>query len=116
MAARKTRGTGTLQAALREFASARPHGWDHSEWTGFLDQLRERGFEIDDPEKIGRQLERERLTVRLEQLKGVGPARVGSLVERFGTVWNLSQAGADEIAAVPNIPRGVAEEIQQKIQ
>lgn len=109
-------GTGTLQSALREFASERPDGWDHGDWMSFLDQLRERGFEIDDPEEIGRQLERERLAVRLEQVKGVGPARVRSVVERYGTLWSLSQADVDEIAAIPNMPRGVAEEIQQTIQ
>lgn len=117
MAARKAGGaTGSRQVALREFASAHPEGWDHREWVSFLDQLRERGFETDDPEEIGRQLERERLSVRLEPVKGVGPARVRALVERFGTVWDLSQADADEIAALPNIPRSVAEEIRQTIE
>jgi hypothetical protein len=113
--AKAERGTGSLQAALREFVSAHPEGWDHGEWMSFLERIRERGFTTDDPDEIGRQLERERLALRLEQVKGVGPARVRSVVDRYGTLWELSQADVDEIAAVPNISRGLAEEIQHRI-
>ncbi|HEY0035397.1 MAG TPA: hypothetical protein VGB66_01855, partial [Longimicrobium sp.] len=50
-----------LQADLRAFAIARPSGWNHEDWLGFLDFLREKGHDLSAPEEIGSRLERERL-------------------------------------------------------
>lgn len=47
----------------------------------------------------------------LDEIPGVGPTRRKALIKAFGSVKKLKQATADEIAAVPTIPRAVAEEI-----
>jgi hypothetical protein len=104
-----------MRSDLREFASTRPDGWSHDEWLGLLDSLRERGHDTSDTETIGRDLERERLSVTLERIPGLGPRKVDALVDRFGTLWSLRQANAEEIASVPTIPRNLAERIVEAV-
>ncbi|HET6763866.1 MAG TPA: hypothetical protein VFH27_09335 [Longimicrobiaceae bacterium] len=91
-------GKPNLAAELREFVGARPDGWGHGEWTGLLDHLASRGHDTSNPDGIGMQLERERLSARLAGL-GLAPARVKKLVERFGTLWSLGHADAAELEA-----------------
>lgn len=104
-----------LRADLRDFAAARPEGWSHDDWLNFLDHLRERGHETGRPEEIGTMLENERLATVLEQVPGVGPRRVEALVGCFGTLWNLRQASVDDVAAVPSVPRALAERIKERV-
>lgn len=106
---------GDLQTELHEFASARRDGWSHDDWLGLLDRLRERGHDTDDPERIGSLLERERLAVMLAGVQGMGPRRVEALLQRFGSVWALRNAGVDEIAATPQIPRSLAERVAREV-
>ncbi|MEI7814333.1 MAG: excinuclease ABC subunit UvrC [Coriobacteriia bacterium] len=47
----------------------------------------------------------------LDDIDGVGPKRKKALLKAFGSLKRLRSASADEIAAVPGIPREVAEEI-----
>ena len=47
----------------------------------------------------------------LDDVPGVGPARKKALLKQFGSVKRVREASVDEIAAVPGIPRDVAEEI-----
>ena len=47
----------------------------------------------------------------LDDVPGVGPKRKKALLKAFGSVKRLREATVDEIAAVPGIPRDVAEEI-----
>jgi excinuclease ABC subunit C len=47
----------------------------------------------------------------LDDIPGVGPKRKKALTKAFGSVRNLRSATVDEIAAVPGIPREVAEDI-----
>jgi len=47
----------------------------------------------------------------LDDITGLGPKRKKALLKVFGSVKRLRQATVDEIAAVPGIPRDVAEEI-----
>lgn len=105
-----------LRTDLREFASARPEGWSHDEWLGLLDSLRERGHNISDSESIGRELERERLSVTLERVPGLGPKKVEAVAARFGTLWSLRHASAEEIASVPSIPRNLADRIAETVR
>jgi hypothetical protein len=109
-------GSPDLRRDLRDFASARPEGWDHRDWVSFLDHLRERGHDTSDPDGIGTALEQERLAVVLERIQGVGPARLRSLVEQFGSLWNLRQAGAEQIANTTSVPRSLAERIQEAVR
>ena len=102
-----------LRTDMREFASARPEGWDHSDWLSFLDHLKERGHDTSSPDDIGRQLERERLAVVLSGVRSLGPKRVEGLVGRFDTLWSMRRADVDEIAAVPGMNRSLAEKVRQ---
>ncbi len=47
----------------------------------------------------------------LDEIPGVGPKRRKLLLKAFGSVKRLREASVDDIAAVPGIPREVAEEI-----
>ena len=38
---------------LRAFAGARPSGWNHDDWVGFLTDLAAKGHDCSDPEQIG---------------------------------------------------------------
>ena len=102
-----------LRADLRAFITARPAGWGHEDWLAFLDHLRERGHDTSDPETIGQALERERLTSMLERVQGMGPRRVGSLVDRYETVYSCARADVDDIAALPGMTRALAEKVRQ---
>jgi len=109
------RRKGDLRKDLRDFASARPQGWNHDDWIQFLESLHARGHNIEDREEIGRELERERLDLALSRIDGV-PAKCRKLlVERFGTVWKLRSEGADEIATLCGISPEVAERVRAEI-
>jgi len=91
-------GKANLTADLREFVRARPDGWGHADWTGFLDHLASRGHDTSNPDEIGMQLERERLTSKLGELGLSGP-RAKKVVDQFGTLWSLRHADAAELQA-----------------
>lgn len=54
---------------------------------------------------------RRNLRSMLEDLPGVGKTRAATLLRHFGSLKQLKQASAEEIAAVPTIPRELAERI-----
>jgi len=59
-----------------------------------------------------RELRGKAMTVSiLEDVPGLGPKRRKLLMRTFGSMKRLRAAGVDEIAAVPGIPRAVAEEV-----
>jgi hypothetical protein len=101
--------SGSLRAELRGFAASRPQGWNHDDWTALLTALSNRGHDVDDPERIGEALERERLASVLADVPGMGPRRIDALVTRFATLWRLSQADVAELVALRTIPRALAE-------
>lgn len=104
--------TGTdLRSDLREFAKGRPQGWNHEEWLGFLEDLRGRGHNIHDHEALGSMLERERINVMLEKVPGLGPQRIESLAQRYGNIWRLREADAEQIAVEARLPREVAHRV-----
>lgn len=113
-AKRKTRthpGGSGRSAELSRFVDEHPEGWEHRDWLGLLDRLRDQGHDTADQDAVGAELERERLSRSLARLPGVGPRRVQALATHFGTLWALRHTSADEIAAVPGVPRAVAERI-----
>jgi hypothetical protein len=114
--AEKTDAGSELQQDLREFAGARPQGWSHEDWLSFLDYLKGRGHDTGDAEAIGRRLERERIALALEGVEGLGPRRVEALEQRFGNLWHLRQASAEEIAALPTISRPLAQRIRERLE
>jgi hypothetical protein len=114
----RTRGTSDgvdLKKALRDFAAARPDGWNHDDWIHFLEDLKARGHNINDRDAVGRMLERERLGVLLEKVPGMGPQRIQKLADKFGTVWRLRDASTDEIADAANLPRALAEKVREAV-
>jgi hypothetical protein len=121
-AARKSASAGRgakqpdLRKDLREFASARPQGWDHDDWLAFLENLQTRGHNISDREAIGVALEKERLHIALGGLKGIGPQKRQSLVDYYGNLWQLRHADVDEIARVGNLQRKDAERIKSDLR
>lgn len=119
-AARKTSSRGSrqpdLKKDLREFASARPQGWNHEDWLEFLESLQTRGHNISDREAIGVALEKERLHLALAALKGIGPQKRESLAEYYGNIWQLRHADLDEITRVGNIQRKDAERIKSELR
>jgi excinuclease UvrABC nuclease subunit len=105
---RPVRANG-LQMELRRFATSRPHGWNHDDWMALLTQLRSEGHDVEDAECVGNALERERLAVVLSGVPGLGPRRIDAIVNRFTTIWRLSQAEVTDLVALRTIPRSLAE-------
>jgi excinuclease ABC subunit C len=52
---------------------------------------------------------------KLEDIPGIGPKRRASLLQRFGGVRGVAQAGADDIAKVDGISRELADEIYRAL-
>ncbi len=50
---------------------------------------------------------------QLDSVPGVGPKRRKILLKKFGSVKNIRAASVEELAAVPNIPRALAETIKE---
>jgi hypothetical protein len=113
--ARTSRSRLDLAADLRDFIGVHPSGWAHEDWLTLLEELRARGHDIDDSDAIGAMLERERLSVALESVDGMGARRIRSLSERFGTLWNLRQAPVEELVGSCRIPRPLAERIRSAV-
>jgi hypothetical protein len=111
-----SRGGPDLRADARGFVSGRPQGWNHDEWLGFLEDLRQRGHNVEDRDAIGSLLERERLGVMLEKVPGIGAQRVRSIADHYGNVWRLKDASADELSRDAKIPRPLAERILDSVR
>ena len=52
-----------------------------------------------------------RRTSRLEEIGGIGPKRRKALITHFGGLQGISNAGVDQLTAVPGISRDLAEKI-----
>jgi hypothetical protein len=118
-AGRKSAGRGgktDLRGDLRRFIDENPEGWGHDQWQGLLGRLGQSGHDVSDPDRIGMELERERVSSRLERVEGVTPKHAKSIAERFGTLYSLRNAGADEIERVAKVPREVAERIRSQLR
>lgn len=52
---------------------------------------------------------------QLEEIPGLGPARIGAILRHFGSVRRLREASAEEIAEVPGVGPAIAAEIVRKL-
>ena len=55
------------------------------------------------------------LASTLDAVPGVGPRRRTALLQAFGSIQKIQKASVDEIAAVPGIPRHVAEALKEQL-
>ena len=104
-----------LRKALRDFASARPQGWNHEDWLAFLEDLERRGHNISDREAIGVALEQERLLMALGQVRGIGPRKRQAIAENYGNLWQLQHADPEEISSIGSISLKDAERIRAEL-
>jgi hypothetical protein len=104
-----------LRKELQRFVAEHPQGWDHEQWLGLVESLRGRGHSVDDPDRTGTLLERERLAAGLKGIPGVGSHRIQTLADRYGSIWNLRSADATELAQTIKAPRSLAERIQSAV-
>ncbi len=59
--------------------------------------------------------EKRSLASVLDEIPGIGPKRKKALIKAFGSLEKLKQASVDEIAALPEIPRSLAELIANQL-
>jgi hypothetical protein len=102
---------------LRDFVDTHPDGWDHQSWLNLLATLKDAGVDVSNTEEIGLALERTRLaaTLKGKKVQGLGPKRIQAVVDRFGTLWNLRHASADEIAEIPTIHADLAGKVRDAL-
>lgn len=95
---------------LRAFVTEHPGGWNHHDWLGLLAELTDAGVDTSDPDRIGAELEHERILTVLEavDVKGLGPKRREALADRFQRLNVLRSASAEEIAELPSFHAGLA--------
>ena len=107
-----------MEKKLQAFIEAHPDGWDHQAWLDLLHELEEEGFDVSDPDAIGWELERERLAweLRRKDVPGLGPKRIGAVVERFGTLWSLRHAQAEELAEIKTIHGKLADKVVDAVR
>ena len=113
-----SRNRPKLSETLRDFVHSHPEGWGHTEWEQLLEDLRRDAPDIRDEVAIGAALERERVCAKLERIpiKGLGPKRRTALADRFGRLWDLQQASAEEVARGSGLPRPAAEELLRALR
>ena len=102
-----------MNGQIHAFIESHPNGWSHAEWLGLLAELGSNGVDVSDSDAIGAELEKERLAweLRRRAVPGLGPKRIDAVVSRFGSLWSLRQAGAEELAAIKTIPGSLAEQV-----
>lgn len=102
---------------LRAFVQAHPGGWNHHDWLGLLAELTDAGLDTSDPERIGTELEHERLLAVLAALdvKGLGPKRREALADRFVRLYDLRHASVEQIAELPTFHQGLAKAVRSAL-
>jgi len=110
--------TQARAARVHTFVAVHPDGWNHEEWEGLVGELRGAGLlGPGEEEALGRELERERVLATLTELAvpGLGPKRREAIAAHCGRLWDLKHVSVDELAALPSIPRSLAEAVRAAI-
>ncbi len=99
-----------MSARLSAFVESHPTGWNHDEWLALLADLGEGGTDVSNPDAIGAELEKTRVTLELKRrgIPGLGRKRIESIANRFGTLHELESATVEEMARVPGMNRALA--------
>jgi hypothetical protein len=107
-----------MEQHLNDFIEAHPEGWDHTAWLDLLADLEAAGFDVSDTDAVGYELENRRLAweLRRREVPGLGPKRIDAVVNRFGTLWSLQHAEAEELAEIRTIPGALAEKVVAAIR
>lgn len=102
-----------MSTRLNAFVESHPSGWNHDEWLGLLADLGQGGTDVSNPEAIGAELEKTRVTWELKRrgLPGLGRKRIDAIANRFGTLQELESATVEEMARVPGMTRALAEKV-----
>jgi hypothetical protein len=102
-----------MSARLNEFVESHPTGWNHDEWLALLADLGQGGSDVSDPDAIGAELERTRVTwdLRNRAVPGLGRKRIEAIANRFGTLYDLQNATVEEMARVPGMNRALAQKV-----
>lgn len=106
-----------LEEQLKDFADRHIHGWGHDDWNHLVHELTSAGHDVSDRDTLGLRLERAHILATLERLdlKGIGAKRRERIADGFPTLWRLRQATVDELAEVPTIHRGLAEQLHDAL-
>jgi hypothetical protein len=102
-----------MTARLNAFVESHPTGWTHDEWLELLADLGQGGTDVSNPDAIGAELEKTRVTWELKRrgVPGLGRKRIEAIASRFGTLNELRNATLDELARVPGMNRALAEKL-----
>jgi len=98
---------------IRNFVHDHFDGWGHEDWLSLLHRLGQEGHDVSDPDAIGLVLEQERIRQTLKEckVKGLGPKRIDSVANAFGTLNDLRQVPGPELAHRVGIPSKVAQDL-----
>jgi hypothetical protein len=102
-----------MTARLNAFVESHPTGWNHEEWLALLADLGQGGTDVSNPDAIGAELEKTRVTWELKRsgVPGLGRKRIEAIASRFGTLNELRNATLDDLARVPGMNRALAEKL-----
>jgi hypothetical protein len=102
-----------MSARLNAFVESHPTGWNHDEWLALLADLGQGGTDVSNPDAIGAELEKTRVTWELKRrgVPGLGRKRLDAIATRFGTLRELENATVDELARLPGMNRALAEKV-----
>lgn len=98
---------------LNAFIETHPEGWNHEQWISLLVAMEQDGIDVEDQGAIGLELESRRLAAELRRraVPGLGPKRIDAVVDRFGTLWSLQHAEAEDLAELKTISGALAEKV-----
>ena len=102
-----------MSTQLNAFVESHPTGWNHDEWLALLADLGQGGTDVSNPDAIGAELEKTRVTweLRRRDVPGLGRKRLEAIANRFGTIRELQNASVEEVARIPGMNRALAEKI-----
>jgi excinuclease UvrABC nuclease subunit len=50
------------------------------------------------------------------EIRGLGPRRIESITNRFGSLWAARNASSEDLADVPRLPRSLAARLTEELR